>query len=229
VQDNLSHLIGVERMLQGLPPTAHQAAGVDHVKNAIGVANENEIDARRDHSGAAVLSEWNELVELRLRTLRDAGEDYFAQPAATPTGPGTMADFLHIRVLDCWAHEQDMRRALDRPGNLDSPSAEHTIDRLLRTIPIVVGKRAGTPEGATVVIELTGPVKRTVPVTVLGGRATVVDSVPPDVLATVSMDSETFGVLALGRRTAAEVSDGWEITGDTTIGEAVVSQLGMMI
>ena len=43
------------------------------------------------------------------------------------------------------------------------------------------------------------------------------------------MEREPFGVLALSRRTAAEVSDGWEITGDSTIGEAVVSQLGMMI
>ena len=103
----------------------------------------------------------------------------------TPTGPGTVADFLHIRVLDCYAHEQDIRRAIGVPGNLDSTEAAHTIDRLLRTIPIVVGKRAGAPEGSTVVLELTGPVHRTVPVTVVEGRAKVVASVPADVLATV--------------------------------------------
>lgn len=229
VQDNLAHLVGIERMLQSLPPTDHRAAPADHVKNPLGAANENEIDARRSRSGADVLAEWNELVALRLRTLREGDDAYFAKEMQTPTGPGTLADFLHIRVLDCWAHEQDIRRALGRPGNNDTPAAEHTIDRLLRTIPIVVGKRAGAPDGATVVLEITGPVRRTVPVTVDGGRAKVVHEVPADVLATVRLGSDTFATLALGRRTAAELADHWSVTGDEALGRAIVEQLNMMI
>ena len=192
VKDNLSHLIGTERMLQGLPTTEHRAVDTSMAKNAIGEANEHAVDARRSHSGAEVLAEWNELTALRLTTLRNGDDDYFATPASTPTGPGTLADFLHIRVLDCWSHEQDIRHALDIPGSLDTPSAEHTIDRLIRTLPMVVGKRAATPEGDAVAVELTGPIKRSLLYEVQGGRATAVaqSSSPP--LALIRFDSDTF-------------------------------------
>ena len=161
VQDNLAHLIGTERVLQGLPAAHRRPTTMgEHVKNPIGQFNEAEVEARRPAPGAEVLAEWDELVDLRLATLRGGDDAYFAQPMATPTGPGTMADFLHIRVLDCWIHEQDMRRAVDMPGHLDGAAAEHTVDRLLRTIPIVVGKRAATPEGRAVVVDIAGGVER---------------------------------------------------------------------
>lgn len=227
VQDNYSHLIGIERMLQGLPGTTHRSPEVDHVKNAIGAANENEVDARRSMTGAEVLAEWKELTALRMSTLRGADEGYFAREMMNPTGPGTLADFLHVRVLDCWMHEQDVRRVLDLPGHGSGPAAELTIDRLIRTIPIVVGKRAGTPEGDTVVVELTGPVTRHIPTTVVEGRAKV--GVEGRIVATISMDSDTFVQLAGGRVSHADVADHVTLGGDVELGRRVVGQFNMMI
>ncbi len=232
VQDNLSHLIGVERMLQGLPATEHRAPAADHVRNPIGEMNEHEIDARRSLSGAAVAAEWRELTALRLHTLHSADEAYFQQPAMTPTGPGTTADFLHIRVLDCWLHEQDMRRAVGRPGNLSGPSAELTVDRLTRTIPIVVGKRAATPDGGAVVIDIRSPagitgVQRHLVCEVHGGRAALVATATAEPLATITLDTEGFVVLAAGRRTADEVSA--QVAGDATLAQRVLGQFNMMI
>lgn len=229
VQDNLSHLIGTERSLQGLPSTEHLAEPSPHVKNAIGEFNEREVDARRQLTGAQVLAEWDALVTLRVATLHDADEAYFAAPAMTPTGPGTVADFLHIRVLDCWAHEQDMRRALHMPGNLDSPSAAHTIDRLTRTLPIVIGKRAGTAEGDAVTVHLTGPVERTLTYEVVEGRATKVDRPSRPAVATVHLDSDAFTTLALGRCSAAAMMDRIVVDGDVQLGQRVVEQMNMMI
>lgn len=229
VQDNLSHLIGTERFLQGLPFTTHRSAAVDHVKNAIGEINEHEVDSRRHLAGAEVLDEWNELVEVRLATLRSAGDDYFDQQADTPTGPGTMADFLHIRVLDCWLHEQDIRRTVGAPGHLAGPAAEHTIDRLARTIPLVVGKRAATPEGGAVAIDLTGGVRRHFVAEVQGGRAKLVDTPTTPPLTTITMSTEAFVVLATGRRPFADLGDRVEISGDRALGERVLNSLNMMI
>lgn len=226
VQDNLSHLIGTERALAGLPPTEHRSPGGDHVKNPIGEFNEHDVDARRGLSGAAVLDEWRDISAQRRQFLDNAPDDYFETKTMTPTGPGTIADFLHIRVLDCWAHEQDIRDALGIPGHQGGPSAEHTIDRLIRTLPIVVGKRAATPEGCGVVIQLTGPVERTIPVLVTNGRAAVVGSVE-DPLTTLKIDSMTFVSLALGRRTADECT--WSATGDATLAGRIAAQLNMMI
>jgi uncharacterized protein (TIGR03083 family) len=175
------------------------------------------------------LEEWNALADLRLTTLRSAGDDYFDKEMQTPTGPGTMADFLHIRVLDCWIHEQDMRRAVGRPGHLAGPAAEHTLDRLLRTIPIVVGKRAATPEGGAVVIEITGGVNRQLVCEVTGGRAAIVASATGEPLAAIALDSETFIVLATGRRPASAMSDRIALTGDPDLGQRIVDNLNMMI
>ena len=229
VQDNLAHLIGTERSLQGLSAAVAPPQMGDHVKNPIGQFNEAEVEARRSRSGAEVLAEWNDLVELRVSTLRTADEAYFAKAMATPTGPGTMADFLHIRVLDCWIHEQDMRRAVGKPGHLAGPAAEHTVDRLLRTIPIVVGKRAATPEGGAVVVDIAGDVSRHVVCEVTDGRAAVVAAATAEPLATITLDVEAFVVLATGRCNAASIADRIELAGDQALGQRVVDNLNMMI
>ncbi|MSO59425.1 MAG: maleylpyruvate isomerase family mycothiol-dependent enzyme [Ilumatobacteraceae bacterium] len=229
VQDTLSHLLGGERMMQRLPPTTHVAAAADHVKNPIGANNENDVDERRSWSGAQVLTEWNEITALRIRTLRDADDAYFAVEAMTPTGPGTVADFLHIRIMDCWLHEQEMRRVTGISGNESGDCAKHALNRLIRTIPIVVGKRAATPEGATVSFHITGAVQRAIACTITNGRGTVSDGVATDALVTITLDSATFFQLATGRVTADESKNKWSITGDKDLGYRVVSQLNMMI
>jgi uncharacterized protein (TIGR03083 family) len=229
VQDNLAHLIGTERRLQGLSAAPVPEVIGDHVKNPIGQFNEAEVEARRGQRGATVLAEWNELVDLRLDTLRKGDDEYFAQPMATPTGPGTMADFLHIRVLDGWIHEQDMRRAVEMAGHLSGSAAEHTVDRLIRTIPIVVGKRAAAPEGRAVVVDLVGGVQRHIVCEVKDGRAAIVDAPAVDPLSTIRLDSEVFIVLATGRRPASAMADRIEISGDADLGQRVVDNLNMMI
>jgi len=227
VQDNLSHLIGIERMLEGLPRTDHRATDLSHTKNPIGEANEHEVDVRRSSPGSAVLAEWNDIVATRLHTLRTGDDAYFEAPAMTPTGPGTVADFLHIRVLDCWVHEQDMRRAVGRAGNLSGPAAELTVGRLVRTIPIVVGKRAATPEGGAVVIDITGGVTRHLVCEVTGGRAALVDSPSNPPLCTITLDTEAFVVLATGRRGADGVTA--TVQGDQALAAAVLGNFNMMI
>jgi len=227
VQDNLSHLVAIERGLEGLPGTTHRAAELGHVKNPIGELNEHEVDSRRGAPGASVLAEWDEIVARRMSTLRSADDAYFDQPMMTPTGPGTLADFLSIRVLDCWLHEQDMRRAVGRPGHLSGPAAEHTVDRLIRTIPIVVGKRAATPEGGAVVIDITGGVQRHLVCEVRNGRAAMVESPAQEPLCTIRLDVESFIVLATGRRGPDAAAA--DVQGDTDLAARVLGQFNMMI
>jgi len=227
VQDNLSHLVAIERMLAGHAPTEHRAQDLAHVRNPIGEHNEHEVDLRRSLPGAAVLAEWTEVSTSRLATLRSADDEYFDAPAMTPVGPGTVADFLHVRVLDSWVHEQDIRRAVGIPGNLSGPAAELTIDRLLRTVPIVVGKRAATPEGSAVQLEITGGVRRTLVCEVANGRAVPVDRPSTEPLCTISLDVEGFLVLATGRRAAPDVAA--VVRGDSRHAKLVLDQFNMMI
>ncbi len=234
VQDVVSHLIGTERLLEGLPaaPARAGGGGEAHVRNPIGDHNENEVVARRGRSGVEVLAEWDELRARREQTLAAGDEAYFARPMMLPTGPGTMGEFLSIRVLDCWVHEQDIRRVVGRPGGYDGPAAAHTIDRLIRTIPVVVGKRAAGPEGAAVRVVITGPVARDLTCEVNGGRAGFVDAPARAPLATVRLTDEAFVVLATGRAPAAAL-DGAAVEAATDegrdLGRRVVEQFNMMI
>ena len=131
--------------------------------------------------------------------------------------------------MDCWVHEQDIRRALNIAGNQNSASAELTVDRLCRTLPIVVGKRAAAPEGSCVVIHITEPVVRKISITVVNGRATVVDAPSSKPLTELFFDSNTFVELATGRATAQEARERWKVSGDTDLGERVVGAINMMI
>ncbi len=229
VQDNLSHMIGTERMLHGFPATQHKANKVDHVKNPIGSFNENEVDERRHRDGVEVLNEWKELVTLRKAMLDSADDAYFDHEMITPTGPGTMADFLHMRVMDCWVHEQDMRRAIDQPGHNTGDAAELSIGRLLRTLPIVVGKRAQAPDDESVIIHITGPIRRLIPITVEGGRANFVSGLPTNPLVMIDIDSDNFVRLATGRCTADQIADAITIVGDVGLGRRIVDNCNMMI
>jgi hypothetical protein len=96
-------------------------------------------------------------------------------------------------------------------------------------LPIVVGKRAATPEGDTVVITLTGGVLRTIPITVVNGRAAIVESVPANPRCVITIDSTTFLALATGRGIPADHLGGVSMSGDTELATRVVMQMNMMI
>ena len=113
----------------------------------------------------------------RLAQLRAFTDDDLARPVDTPIGPGTMADMLTLRVMDSWAHEQDIRTALGRPGHLDGPAVDQALEHFTsRFLPYVVGKRAGAPDGARAVVEIAG--HEAIGVEVVDRRARRTDALP---------------------------------------------------
>ena len=94
-------------------------------------------------------------------------------------------------------------------------------------MPIVVGKRAGTPDGGVVVIDITGGVSRHIVCEVQAGRASLVAAPSAAPLATITLDVEAFVVLATGRRSASAVPT--TIVGDQELGNKILSAFNMMI
>jgi uncharacterized protein (TIGR03083 family) len=230
-QDQLSHLAGSECRILGRPDPEHAPPQMGHVKNDVGRSNEVVVDWRRSWPGAKVLEEFREVTAERLRVLRAMGAKDFAAQTQTPIGPGTAADFLRIRIFDAWVHEQDIRRAVGRPGHLEGPVAEHSIGRMAMAMPFVVGKKAQAPDGATVVFELTGPAGRTLAVGMEGTRANPLGTVPPAPTVRLTMDAETFACLGCGRWRPAEVlgSGRVQVKGDRAFGETIIRQMNFMI
>jgi uncharacterized protein (TIGR03083 family) len=225
VQDNVSHLIDYESRAIGRPAPDHTPTDLSHTKNPIGQSNEIGVDYRRTWAGAQVLTEFRDVVAERLSQLRALTDAEFAQPVATPVGPGTVADLLNLRVMDTWTHEQDIRAALGRPGHREGPVVDQAITYFTGFLPYVVGKRAGAPDGARVVVDIAG--HRPVAIEMADGRARRIDTVPdaPDVM--LRTDAIGFASLVNGRASAGEVD--LEIRGDEALGRAVAENLKVMV
>ncbi len=150
VKDQLSHLVDYEARALGRPASGHEPGPLPHVKNEIGRANEVGVDARRVMSGAAVLDEFRQVTAERLAQLRRLTPDDLAAQTATPAGPATVADMLTLRLMDSWSHEQDIRRAVGRPGHTEGPAVEEAVAYFSRFLPYLrreAGRRPGRRQG----------------------------------------------------------------------------------
>ena len=145
-------------------------------------------------------------------------------------GPGTVRTLLPFRIFDSWVHEQDMRRAVHRPGNLASASARETQRQIVDMMPYVVGKKAAPPDGSTVVFSVTEPLPRDFAILMLDGRAGLFDEIPADPTTRLTMSWVTFERLACGRVSPALCIDAHEvkIEGDADLGRRVVSEMNYM-
>ena len=231
VQDVLSHLAGSESRLLGQPAPDHTPQDVSHVKNEIGQRNEVLVGWRRSWLGTRVLEEFQEVTGQRLRELRTMSAGDFAKETETPIGPGTVRDLLAIRIFDAWVHEQDMRRAVSRPGNLEGPVVEHAMGRMAMAMPYVVGRKVKPVDGTTVVFEITGPAGRFLAIAMEGTRANPLDAPPNSPTVRLTMDVETFACLSCGRWESGGVlgTGKVRIDGDQALGEAVVEQMNFMV
>jgi uncharacterized protein (TIGR03083 family) len=230
VQDNVVHISGIESAVLGRDAPDHTPPDYEHVKNEVGKRNEVWVDSRRAWPGAKVLDEFREVTGARLRQLRGFTKADFDAESWTPAGPGTVSDLLPFRIFDSWAHEQDIRRAVDQPCDLESPAADLAFERVVSALPYVVGKKVAPPDGTTVVFAVSGPRPSTIAIGVEGGRAKPLSPPPETPTVTLAMDAQTLACLGLGRWDPVAVLDeaGVTITGDEQLGRSVVDQMNFM-
>ncbi len=230
VKDHLSHLIGIERTIMGEAPPEWDGPLGDHVKNDFAAMNEVWVAVRRPFEGATVLAEFVEVTDTRLAQLGERTEDEWGVVGWSPVGQVPYAVFMEVRAFDSWVHEQDVRRALDRPGGCGNLASAISLGRVEAAMPFVVGKKAACEDGTTVRFEIAGPGDaRAFTVGVEGTRARVVeDDVTPTV--TLSLSSLDFLRLGCGRATAEQVEDagGIAMEGDAAVGRRVLAAMNFM-
>jgi uncharacterized protein (TIGR03083 family) len=157
VKDQFSHIAGVEAWLDGAMPPRLDLPDLPHVKNEQGEFLELFVEERRDREGADIVGELEDVLESRLSALRDmALTDETAVKG--PFGRTTAVKALTLRASDIWVHEQDIRTAIGRPGDLDSPAAAIFVAAVIRAFPRVVARDARVPVGQAVILDVTGPV-----------------------------------------------------------------------
>ncbi len=229
VADQLVHLIGIERSLQGHPAPKVDLVDTAHLRNPIGEMNEVWIVDRRSRTGAEVRDEFAEVTAERIAELRSLSTEQLDVIGWSPIGQVPLRMFMVIRVMDSWIHEQDVRLALGRPGGHNGFGEEVSISRADTALGVVVGKGARAPEGSSVVFDVLGPLGGRRRIEVTDGRARLVEG--SDSTATITLSQQTYVRRFGGRMTLddALVAEGTELSGDAALAEAALSALAVMV
>lgn len=234
VRDVLAHIAGTEAMLLGMSPGEPDidVSALDHVHNPIGVLNEKWVRHLRAESGPAVLERFHEFTGRRRAMLAKMIPEAWNALTQTPAGPDTYGRFMRIRVFDCWMHEQDIRDALNRPATDAELAGDDTrvaLDEVVASMGFVVGKKGGAPDGARILIELNGPVARSIRASVQGRAEVVEDFWGPEPTTTISLDGLQFTRLCGGRPLTPARPQAIDYDGDVAVGERIVANLAYVI
>lgn len=224
VRDVVSHVLGLDSEMLGDPRPIHTLPrDLFHVTNDHQRYTEMQVDVRRHHTAPEMTSELEYMIIRRNRQLRNESRD----PGTKVRGPLstelTLEEAMRRHAFDVWAHEQDLRTALGRPGNLDSPGAHVARDVLLDELPAVVAERADAPRSSAVVFDVHGPVEflRTIRVDIQG-RGTLETAPALGPAATLTMDWETYFRLACGRVSLQASADRIKTEGDPDLTDAIL-------
>ncbi|PWI16755.1 hypothetical protein DI272_23255 [Streptomyces sp. Act143] len=224
VRDVVSHVIGLDCEMLGDPRPIHTLPrDLYHVTNEQQRYMEMQVDVRRHHTAPEMTSELEYVIIRRNRQLRNESRD----PQAKVRGPYstelTLEASMRRHAFDVWVHEQDLRAALGRPGNLDSPGAHIARDVLLAELPAVVAEKADAPRSSAVVFDVHGPIEflRTIRVDIQG-RGTLETAPALGPAAALTLDWETYVRLACGRVTPEAVADRVKAEGDPQLTASIL-------
>lgn len=227
VKDNVAHVAHLEAVLAGAAEETVEVPEAPHLSGPMSVYTEQGVLARRDRDLEALCAEIEESAAKRYaELLATPPTDPTAPAARTPGGvPWDTQTLLRNRVLDVFMHGQDIRRAIDHPGGLDTEAAALTLERFGSGLPMVVGKRLAPPAGTVVRVDLPEAGRSwTVRVGEDGRAAPVVtDGVQPT--TAVSLPTADFLALAGGRRTPESTRP--TVSGDGGLAAALLGALTM--
>jgi len=223
-----THLAHLESELAGVEQQRVAVPELEHLTAPSAIYTEGGVIARESLSPRQIIDELVESADKRYAELSAAPpQNGSGQPPITPGGIGwNWETLLRNRPLDVWMHEQDIRRAVGRPGGLNSPGAAHTARVLALAFPGRVGKKVAPPPGTTVVLDVTGvsPIHLALEIDA-DHRAVPVSPDPDSATVGLRMDLETFAVLGGGRRGVDDVTV--EVTGDFDLAQRIVESLSV--
>jgi uncharacterized protein (TIGR03083 family) len=224
VQAVASHVAHLEGILAGAPEETADVGQPSHVNGFLGHYTEIGVVNRRDATPDAIINEIRTAATARhTALLENPPTDAAAKPEPIFGGvPWDWRTLLRNRPLDVWMHEQDIRRAVDRPGGMDSAAARHTAEYLAESFGFVLAKRAGAEPGTTALLELEGsdPFAFTVNDARRGER---VAPPPADATVTLRMDREAFIRLAGGR--CRPEPGTFAVAGDQELGDRLLDAM----
>lgn len=219
-----AHTAHLEHLLAGGPHDDVVLDEVPHAKGFMGQFTEQGVVGRRDRSTDELVNEIRESATATHTAILANAAPVPDAPAREPFGSigWTNHTLWRNRPLDLWMHEQDVRRAVDRPGHLDTAGARHTVNYLSDALGLVLAKRAKAPAGTTLRVEVAGHAPRAWTVNE-AGRGEELTEAPATADVVLRFDTEAFILLAGGRRGPDRVQ--FTAEGDTELAERIVAAM----
>ena len=222
----VAHVESLESMFDGEAIPDLTIGERAHVRNDMGVIVELFIESRRGLSLEQLCDRLDAVIGRRVEFFRAAPPDKQLQ---SPFGTMSLTEFLGLRCFDIWTHEQDLRETLGTPGNLDSPAASISMSRMYASLGRIA-VASGLPMGASLTVELTGPVtgRERVKVVDKNGKLRGVPVRASDEsTVTLSLDTRSAGRFVAGREAVGDADDGagefgWFAYGDSDTAAAVI-------
>src|SRR6476469_7509380 len=215
VKDQFSHIAGIEGWLDGATPPRLDLPELPYVKNEQGEFIELFVQERRSREGADIVGELEDILESRLAQMRDASMTE-QTVVRGPFGRTTAARAMTLRASDIWVHEQDIRTAVGRPGDLDSPAAAAFVAAVIRAFPRVVARA-----GARVVLDER---RRPVGEELFTGESHDEDTASaPTETTSIVMSTDAMTRRAAGRRSVADLV--FSVAGDADVAHDVLENL----
>lgn len=224
-----AHVAHLESLLAGEEHHQVEIGDAPHAHGSMGRFTEQGVVARRDRTPDQLINEIRSSTTARHTHL-------LAAPPADPDAPApglfaaigwSTRTLLRNRPLDVWMHEQDVRRALDRPGGMDSAAARHSAAYLMESLGYVLAKRVKAEAGTTAVLRVEGHEQVCATVT-QEGRGEFVTDPPLHPTVELQADRESFVLLAGGRRHPAGNRVGRvEVIGDQDLGRRLLHHLAV--
>ena len=229
VQDNLAHIVGTERMLQGHSAPEVEVSG-EHVRNPAGEGNERWVESMRSLSGPEVVEAFRAVTGERLAELAAMSDEEILAVGWSPVGEVPYLRFMHVRVYDSWLHLEDCREPLGHEPSGGGLPAEMAVAEVTTVAGYVIGKKAGAPDRSRVEVNLTGPVEAVIRVAV-DGRAALVDAFDSEPTATLTLSSHDWLALTGGRKDPAPlIEDGSvALAGDLDLARQLAGRLAFTI
>lgn len=221
-----AHTAHLESLLAGHDHDDVEIGDVAHARATLGRFTEQGVVARRERTPDELINEIRGCTTARHTLLLahpPTDGDALAPGLFGALGWNTRT-LLRNRPLDVWMHEQDVRRALDLPGGMDSVAAGHSVDYLAESLGFVLAKRCRAEPGTTVLLEVAGhePVAAVV---TEEGRGRIAEEAPAAPTVRLRTDRESFVLLAGGRRDAD--AGRVEIVGDEELGHRLLEHLAI--
>jgi uncharacterized protein (TIGR03083 family) len=228
VRDHVAHITDLESILVGRPRVEHTVPeDLPYIRNEPGAFMEIGVDARRDVPLAELLAEYRDVTAERMGRLASLEDAQLDEMGRGFFGESKVRSLLAIRVFDLWTHEQDIRRALGKPGGIGGVAAAHSRERMLIAAAYRLQERVAPPAGTAIVFDITGTGGALRSITFDGDRGHAGAAVPDSPASTLRTDLPTLTVLTCGRADDPGARSRVIVEGDYNLGARVLEDLAV--